>query len=358
MYLPAIAFVTLAAAAPFSTTTHSSPASILVRNPANDATTASCNTPGQLLCNGLTQWGLCTDTNSVIWMATADGTSCDCSSGDCAIVNDDDLSAPSGNTSASISASAPTQTSPPAYSTPASPPADSTPTSSPAYSSPASTSSSAAGPSPSGTGSGTGSHYTQFNGDGSPQDGWPTMSDWISFDDLFTAYEPIMGQTCTSAFGVPNTPASALPVLQAALLSESQAAGIPPEFALAIMMQESLGCVFVDTTNNGVINPGLFQDHDGNATCYQQPTCPPAEIQAMVQQGVSGTSSGAGLQQCATQAPGTGAQRYYQAARIYNSGSLPTDGNLGDALGSTSCYASDIANRLIGWTSGVSQCTL
>lgn len=349
MYLPAIAFVTLAAAAP---------ASILVRTPANDAAAPSCNTPGQLLCNGQNQWGLCTVANSIVWMATADGTSCDCSAGDCSIVNDDDLSAPSsspsGNTSTSTSAPAPTQTSPPAYSTPASPPANSTLTSPPPYSGPASTPSSAAAPLP----SGTGSHYTQFNGDGSPQDGWPTMSDWIAFDDLFTAYEPIMGQTCTSAFGVPNTPASSLPVLQAALLSESQAAGIPPQFALAIMMQESLGCVFVDTTNNGVVNPGLFQDHDGNATCYQQPTCPPAEIQAMVQQGVSGTSSGAGLQQCATQAPGTGAQRFYQAARIYNSGSLPAGGNLGDALGSTSCYASDIANRLIGWTSGVSQCTL
>jgi len=45
---------------------------------------------------------------------------------------------------------------------------------------------------------------------------------------------------------------------------------------------------------------------------------------------------------------------YYKAARIYNSGSIdPT--NLSTS-GSNHCYASDIANRLIGWSAGPSGC--
>ena len=49
------------------------------------------------------------------------------------------------------------------------------------------------------------------------------------------------------------------------------------------------------------------------------------------------------------------AQAYYRAARFYNSGpeSLPAEAN-GDlgSKGATRCYASDIANRLIGWSNG------
>ena len=43
------------------------------------------------------------------------------------------------------------------------------------------------------------------------------------------------------------------------------------------------------------------------------------------------------------------AQAYYRAARIYNSGQLPNPGVLEEAASSTRCYASDVANRLVGW---------
>ena len=32
--------------------------------------------------------------------------------------------------------------------------------------------------------------------------------------------------------------------------------------------------------------------------------------------------------------------------------------DLGNGLGATACYASDVANRLAGWTQGNSKCTL
>lgn len=60
----------------------------------------------------------------------------------------------------------------------------------------------------------------------------------------------------------------------------------------------------------------------------------------------------------------TDAAVYFQAARIYssNSGSLRADSDtdLADntASTSTSCYASDIANRLLGWNGLTDGCTL
>lgn len=46
----------------------------------------------------------------------------------------------------------------------------------------------------------------------------------------------------------------------------------------------------------------------------------------------------------------------YSAARGYNSGALAKSGDLSDAIGATPCYASDIANRLMGWVNAESDC--
>ena len=53
----------------------------------------------------------------------------------------------------------------------------------------------------------------------------------------------------------------------------------------------------------------------------------------------------------------SGAQAFYYAARIYNSGSIPNKNDLGNAGGATNCYVSDVANRLTGWVSATSKCT-
>lgn len=123
-------------------------------------------------------------------------------------------------------------------------------------------------------------------------------------------------------------------------------------------MQESLGCAHVPTTNGGVVNPGLFQDHDGKGTCANTPTCPSSEIEQMCKDGITGTTAGPGLQQLIKQAGSSGAETYYRAARLYNSGSIAPDGNLGEGV-ATHCYCSDIANRITGqWFTGDSTCTL
>ena len=115
-------------------------------------------------------------------------------------------------------------------------------------------------------------------------------------------------------------------------------------------MQESKGCVRVWTTTSpdgSVRNPGLMQDHDGANNCFNVNPCPTAQITGMIQDGGVGTAAGPGLAQILATLSTSGSQKIYQAARTYNSGSIPADGNLSEG-GSTTSYASDIADRLGG----------
>ena len=136
-------------------------------------------------------------------------------------------------------------------------------------------------------------------------------------------------------------------------------------FILAVILQESGGCVRVPTTYGSVPNPGLMQDHDGSATCWSngasgvvvQNPCPASTITQMIQEGTSGTASGDGLSQCLSEAGTSDVSAFYRAARIYNSGSIAPSGDLGQGV-ATHCYASDIANRLTGWVQAPHTCTL
>lgn len=99
-------------------------------------------------------------------------------------------------------------------------------------------------------------------------------------------------------------------------------------------------------TNNAPLGlPGV----DG--TGIVQTPCPDSEIQQMIRDGTQGTSSGDGLQQIYAQQGQTGAAGYYRTSRIYNGGSLAASGLLQDGC-CTPSYSSDVANRLVGWTTG------
>ena len=225
------------------------------------------------------------------------------------------------------------------------------PQSSPAYSAPPAPSASA----PS-TGGGTWT-YKMFNGDGSPSAGWPSQDSWVDFDTAFESSSVNMKASCAQ-WNAANDSPQEISDIKSAIQSVASSSGVDERFILAIMMQESNGCVRVPTTDNGVTNPGLMQSHDGAGTCNSgSPVspCPASEITQMIHDGVEGTSSGDGLKQTMAQCPSSGAQAYYGAAVIYNSGNLPS--NLDDNT-ATPCYASDIANRLMGWFSGTSSCTL
>ena len=166
-------------------------------------------------------------------------------------------------------------------------------------------------------------------------------------------------QSSCPQWSVPNDSASEINDIYNGIETVASETGIDARFILAIMMQESNGCVRAPTTNWGVRNPGLMQDHNGAATCNEngvQNPCPSSTITQMIRDGAAGTSSGDGLKQCLAESGATDVSMYYKAARIYNSGSIAAGGNLGAGI-ATHCYASDIANRLTGWISAPHTCS-
>lgn len=126
-----------------------------------------------------------------------------------------------------------------------------------------------------------------------------------------------------------------------ALLTSTQ------EFILAIVVQESKGCVRAPTTYWSHDNPGLMQSAQGKGTCNPSGSpispCSDATIRQMIHDGTDGDGLETTLTQCVADAGTTDDSKWYKAARLYNAGRI-TDNNLG--IGPTPCYASDIANRL------------
>ncbi|OKL59545.1 hypothetical protein UA08_05357 [Talaromyces atroroseus] len=200
--------------------------------------------------------------------------------------------------------------------------------------------------------------YTVFGGNGDVSDGWPSLSDWVSsFDEMFEANKETMSSSCAQ-WAVANNSDDEINDLSNSIQSVASSTGVDARFILAIVMQESQGCVRVPTTNYGVVNPGLMQSHDGAGSCNNgdvQDPCPASEITQMINDGTAGTSSGDGLQQLLAKTGVDDVTKYYMAARLYNSGSIASDGNLGQGI-ATHCYVSDVANRLTGWSTGASSC--
>ncbi|MCJ1443666.1 MAG: hypothetical protein MMC23_004166 [Stictis urceolatum] len=210
-------------------------------------------------------------------------------------------------------------------------------------------------------GVGAGSNtYNFYQGDGSTGAGWPDQSQWASFNEMFQANTQAMSVSCANNGWGDNDSTDEIQAVHDAIESVALATGVDHRFILATIMQESKGCVRVKTTTSPdgtVTNPGLMQDHDGPHACNDATgtagvvPCPNDQITGMIQDGAGGTDAGDGLAGLLNQAQGTGvsgSQAFYVAARLYNSGSNPT-GDLG-APGATRCYASDMANRLTGWT--------
>ncbi|KAF2103063.1 hypothetical protein NA57DRAFT_72048 [Rhizodiscina lignyota] len=203
--------------------------------------------------------------------------------------------------------------------------------------------------------------YRMYIGNGNPSDGWPEMSQWVQeFDILFNANKPNMLSSCAQ-FSVPNNSEDEVQAIHDGIVTVAEESGVDARFIMSIMMQESTGCVRAPTTIWSVRNPGLMQDHNGTANCNTgvavQSPCPASTITQMIRDGVTGTVWGAGLQQLIEKTGCSTVQKFYMAARMYNSGSISAGGDLG-ASESTHCYASDIANRLTGWVYADHACCL
>lgn len=211
--------------------------------------------------------------------------------------------------------------------------------------------------------------YITYSGDGSLAQGWPSISQWASFDYLWSANQALIANSCANigAVGANNSPSETATVGEMIQVVANDT-NVDSRFILAVMMQESKGCVRVQTTFGSNCNPGLMQDHCGVNSCVGMDPCPASEIYGMLQDGVGGTEAGDGLAGIMNEwSNGTATnentfgdstsltQLYYRAARMYNSGSIDASGVL-ESGGSTHCYASDIANRLMGWVSASSTC--
>ncbi|KAJ4148190.1 hypothetical protein LMH87_002671 [Akanthomyces muscarius] len=200
--------------------------------------------------------------------------------------------------------------------------------------------------------------YHMYYGDGSTGAGWPDRSRWVSFVDMFNNYKNQMFNSC-SGQGQANDSGPEVGAIYDGIQKAASASGVDHRFILAVIMQESGGCVRVKTTNYGVRNPGLMQDHDGEATCNDngrvQNPCPSGTIYQMISEGTAGTAKGEGLAQTLNRQGHSDVSAFYRAARLYNSGSISHTGNLQDGI-ATHCYSSDIANRLTGWVYAASKC--
>ena len=97
-------------------------------------------------------------------------------------------------------------------------------------------------------------------------------------------------------------------------------------------MEESRGCVRVQSTFYSVANNGLMQSYEGKGTCANpvRTPCPWSEILQMVEDGTAPNPSGEDLKELLTYANRTDVSMYYRAARMYNSGkfSIGSDGQL------------------------------
>jgi len=209
--------------------------------------------------------------------------------------------------------------------------------------------------------------YTLYTGDGSA---WPPISSWVSFSDMFANAASVIGTNCVGDVAANSADETA--EIYDAIQAVAAESLLDHRFILAVILQESNGCVRVPTTYSPapdfIMNPGLMQSFEGTGTCNSGAgqildPCPVDMIYQMIEDGAMGTAAGVaagnggdGLVQALNRAPGTGAQAFYQAARLYNSGSIPSSGDLDS--GATKCYASDIANRLTGWVQAEKKCFL
>ncbi|CAH0028126.1 unnamed protein product [Clonostachys rhizophaga] len=205
--------------------------------------------------------------------------------------------------------------------------------------------------------------YKTYKGDGTVAKGWPNTSDWASFDTIWDVNIPQSAGACKWLGLTPNSDAENT-VLKAAIKQAASDSGLDARFILAAVVQESAMCVRVKTSyssTQGYRNPGLLQCFNGDHTCNdvdagipQLVPCPDAQIKGMITDGVGLTTSD-GLKQTVARSGASDVSKYYKGALLYNSGVMPSSGNLGQGR-SNPCYSSDIANRLMGWVADSSPC--
>jgi hypothetical protein len=197
-----------------------------------------------------------------------------------------------------------------------------------------------------GIGAGTDT-YTYYQGNAS---NFPPKERWVSFHDMWDANLDTFKHSCGWLDrGDDNSP-EVIQEIYNAIQDRANASLVDHRIILATIIQETNGCPLVShtTSSGGTRNPGLMQSHNGHE---YDPKHSRLSIMLMVQDGTQGTAAGWGLVDNLNLY-----RNPYKAMRGYNSGYIPTSGDLSEKAGATACYVSDMANRLTGWVRAKSQC--
>lgn len=118
--------------------------------------------------------------------------------------------------------------------------------------------------------------YTLHTGNGAF--GFPDTSQWVNFIDMFNANKAIMVQSCENNGWGANDSDEEIGDIFNAIEAVAAQTLVDHRFILAVILQESAGCVRVPTTGNGVTNPGLMQDHAGSNSCSGVNPCPQSTV--------------------------------------------------------------------------------
>lgn len=181
---------------------------------------------------------------------------------------------------------------------------------------------------------------------------FPKKEDWIAFDDMWESNQKLVVSACSDHGWGDNNSDEENERIKKEIQSVARASLVDHRFILAIILQESKGCLRVKSTTSAkydISTPGLMQSHNGSD---YDPEHSKSSIRQMIQDGTQGTPHGDGLVQTLNKFGNA-----YAAARGYNSGALAKSGDLSDALGATTCYASDVTNRLTGWVKAPTKCS-
>ncbi|KAK7987251.1 hypothetical protein PG988_002239 [Apiospora saccharicola] len=170
-----------------------------------------------------------------------------------------------------------------------------------------------------------------------PWQNFPSMSSWLTFDQMFGANQNSMSQSGSTWDDIGR--------INVAIRNAAASIGVDERVILGIIMQESHGYVGVQTTfspGEGIPTAGIMQCSNCQGFPGQNGLSQD-QISAMVNGGT--THFKANLED---RGNNWNEQSIYEALREYNSGSVDAS-NLSNGLGATDSYVSDISQRLTGW---------
>lgn len=202
--------------------------------------------------------------------------------------------------------------------------------------------------------------YTRFIGDGGliggsdPDTYWPLKNLWITLDDMVAMNRKVMLESCAQ-YSVESNNDTDINNLRDMIMEVSHDKMVDATFILAIVLQESQGCVRRPnaTSKEGLSTLNGVLLGKGTAKCEGLAACQRSTIREMLENGGSGVPESdlrslvAAIEKNTDHNP-QHSLNYYRAAYVYSTAVANIPARFEDAI-PRHCYVSDVANRLVGW---------